>query len=106
MLSVEAIARGPRYEVNLLVLAPHASTSARGRADHAEHWLVVKGLARITRGPHVFELRENESVFIPRRVKRLLENAGAGPLEVIEVRIGSGVEQDDVKYAEYADRRA
>lgn len=89
MLLVEAVAQGPGYEVNFIKLASHATSSARMQSEHAEHWLIVKGVARVTRGAHVFELHANESVFIPSRMARLLENAGAEPLEVIQVRIGA-----------------
>jgi mannose-1-phosphate guanylyltransferase/mannose-6-phosphate isomerase len=98
MHPVETVARGPRYEVDFVRLAPHG-TSARSPAEYAEHWVIVKGVARVTRGAHVFELHENESVFIPRRMARLLENARAEPLEVIQVRIGAREAANDAATA-------
>jgi mannose-1-phosphate guanylyltransferase/mannose-6-phosphate isomerase len=62
----------------------------------AEHWIVVKGTARITRDDDVFLLTENESTFIPLGSRHRLENPGKIPLELIEVQSGSYLGEDDI----------
>ena len=62
----------------------------------AEHWVVVNGTARVTRGDEVFVLSENESTYIPPGTKHRLENPGKLPLEIIEVQSGAYLGEDDI----------
>ena len=62
----------------------------------AEHRVVVKGVARVTRGDEVFTLEENQSTFIPPGVKHRLVNPGSIPLEIIEIQSGSYLGEDDI----------
>jgi mannose-1-phosphate guanylyltransferase / mannose-6-phosphate isomerase len=62
----------------------------------AEHWIVVSGTARVTRGDDVFMLSENESTYIPLGTTHRLENPGNIPLEIIEVQSGSYLGEDDI----------
>jgi mannose-1-phosphate guanylyltransferase / mannose-6-phosphate isomerase len=62
----------------------------------AEHWIVVRGTARVTRGDDVFLLSENASTYIPLGVKHRLENPGKTALEIIEVQSGSYPGEDDI----------
>jgi len=62
----------------------------------AEHWVVVAGTAKVTRGDEVFIVTENESMFIPVGVVHTLENPGKVPLEVIEIQSGTYLGSDDI----------
>jgi len=62
----------------------------------AEHWVVVSGTARVTRGEEVKLLSENESTYIPIETKHRLENVGEVPLFLIEVQSGSYLGEDDI----------
>jgi mannose-6-phosphate isomerase-like protein (cupin superfamily) len=62
----------------------------------AEHWIVVNGTAKVTKGEDVFILSENESTYIPLGTKHRLENIGKIPLELIEVQTGSYLGEDDI----------
>jgi mannose-1-phosphate guanylyltransferase/mannose-6-phosphate isomerase len=62
----------------------------------AEHWIVVKGVAKVTNGEEVFLLEENQSTYIPVRVKHRLENPGKNDLEMIEVQSGYYLGEDDI----------
>jgi mannose-1-phosphate guanylyltransferase/mannose-6-phosphate isomerase len=66
----------------------------------AEHWVVVKGTARITTGEKVFLLSEDQSTYIPWGPEHRLENSGKMPLELIEVQTGSYLGEDDIKRLE------
>jgi len=62
----------------------------------AEHWIVVAGRARITRGEEVFELGENQSTYIPVGTKHRIENPSPDPLHIIEVQSGDYLGEDDI----------
>jgi mannose-1-phosphate guanylyltransferase/mannose-6-phosphate isomerase len=62
----------------------------------AEHWIVVKGTARVTKNKEVFLLTENQSTYIPLGVTHRLENPGVIPLKLIEVQSGSYLGEDDI----------
>jgi mannose-1-phosphate guanylyltransferase/mannose-6-phosphate isomerase len=62
----------------------------------AEHWIVVKGTAKITNGSHVFTLTENQSTYIPLGEVHRLANPGTQALEIIEVQSGSYLGEDDI----------
>ena len=62
----------------------------------SEHWVVVTGTAKVTKGEKTFTLQENESVYIPVKVVHALENPGNKPLELIEVQVGSYLGEDDI----------
>ncbi len=92
----ESIDTAERYQVKRITVKPGASLSLQLHHHRAEHWIVVKGTARVTRGEDVFLVTENESTFIPLGVKHRLENQGSIPLEMIEVQSGSYLGEDDI----------
>ena len=62
----------------------------------AEHWVVVRGTARVVRGEETFLLTDNESTYIPPGARHRLENPGKLPLEIIEVQSGAYLGEDDI----------
>lgn len=92
----ESIDTGPRYQVKRLCIKPGASLSLQMHHHRAEHWIVVKGTAKITKGDTTFVLTENESTYIPIGTQHRLENPGVIPLEIIEVQSGSYLGEDDI----------
>ena len=88
---------GPGFIVKSLVVNPGASLSLQLHRKRAEHWVVVRGTAKVTRGDEQFELQANQSTYIPLGVKHRLENAGAMPLEIVEVQSGSYIGEDDIE---------
>lgn len=93
----ECIDSSDRFQVKRITVNPGASLSLQKHMRRAEHWIVVKGGARVTRGRDVMTLRENESTYIPLGVKHRLENPGKIPLELIEVQSGSYLGEDDIE---------
>ena len=85
-----------RFKVKRIVVKPKAKLSLQMHHHRAEHWIVVKGTARVQKGDEVLLVTENESVYIPIGMKHSLENPGAIPLELIEVQSGSYLEEDDI----------
>ncbi len=94
--SYEGIDVGERFQVKRITVTPGERLSLQMHHHRAEHWIVVSGTARVTRGDDVFLLSENESTYIPLGVTHRLENPGSIPLELIEVQSGSYLGEDDI----------
>lgn len=92
----EGVDEGERFQVKRLVVKPGASLSLQMHHHRAEHWVVVKGTAKVTRDDEVILLSENQSTYIPIGTKHRLENPGTIPLEIIEVQSGSYLGEDDI----------
>ncbi len=92
----ETVNAGPRYQVKLLHVKPGAILSLQMHHHRAEHWVVVRGTARVTRGTEELLLTENQSTFIPLGVRHRLENPGKVALELIEVQSGAYLGEDDI----------
>jgi len=94
--SYDGVDRGERFQVKRIMVKPGGILSLQMHHHRAEHWIVVSGTARITRGEEVFLLSENQSTFIPLGTTHRLENPGRVPLEMIEVQSGSYLGEDDI----------
>ena len=94
--SYEGIDQGERYQVKRITVNPGASLSLQMHHHRAEHWVVVRGTARITRDDEVVLLGENQSTYIPLGTTHRLENPGNIPVEMIEVQSGSYLGEDDI----------
>ena len=79
-----------------LTVKPGEGISLQMHHHRAEHWIIVAGTAQVTINDQIRLLGENESVYIPVGAKHCLENPGKIPLELIEVRSGSYLEEDDI----------
>ena len=93
----ESIDSADRFQVKRITVNPGACLSLQKHHHRAEHWIVVKGTARITKGSEVITITENESTYIPLGTKHRLENPGKIPLELIEVQSGSYLGEDDIE---------
>ena len=87
---------GERFQVKRIVVNPGAALSLQMHHHRAEHWIVVRGTAQVTRGDTSYLVSENESTFIPLGTRHRLENPGCVPLEMIEVQSGSYLGEDDI----------
>lgn len=87
---------GERFQVKRIMVKPGAQLSLQMHFHRAEHWIVVRGTARITCGEETRLLRENESTYIPQGTTHRLENPGRLPLHLIEVQSGAYLGEDDI----------
>lgn len=87
---------GERFQVKRILVNSGGSLSLQKHHHRAEHWIVVSGTAEVTREDETFMLTENQSVYIPLGIKHRLANPGVIPLEMIEVRSGSYLGEDDI----------
>lgn len=92
----DGVDAGTRFQVKRIVVKPAGILSLQMHHHRAEHWIVVSGTARVTRGEETFLVSENQSTFIPLGTTHRLENPGRVPLEMIEVQSGSYLGEDDI----------
>ena len=85
-----------RFQVKRITVNPGSSLSLQLHYHRSEHWVIVRGTAKITKNDEVFVLTENQSTYIPIGTKHRLENQGRIPLEIIEVQSGSYLGEDDI----------
>jgi mannose-1-phosphate guanylyltransferase/mannose-1-phosphate guanylyltransferase/mannose-6-phosphate isomerase len=94
--SYESVDAGERFQVKRLIVKPGGRLSLQKHAKRAEHWVVVRGTATVTRGNEEFDLAENQSAYIPVGTVHRLENRTAEPVHLIEVQSGSYLGEDDI----------
>jgi mannose-1-phosphate guanylyltransferase/mannose-6-phosphate isomerase len=87
---------GKGYKIKRLMIEPGARLSLQLHHHRSEHWVVVSGVARVTRGDEVFKVQTNESAYIPKGVKHRIENPSDRRTQIIEVQNGSYLGEDDI----------
>ena len=92
----DTIDSGKNFQVKRLTIYPGKRLSLQLHHKRSEHWVVVKGVATVTKGEDKFVLNENESTYIPPETMHRLENASDNILEIIEVQSGSYLGEDDI----------
>ncbi|MGB9711166.1 MAG: mannose-1-phosphate guanylyltransferase/mannose-6-phosphate isomerase [Thermodesulfovibrio sp.] len=88
---------GHRYKIKRITVNPGQALSLQMHHHRSEHWIVVRGTAKVKIGEKEQFVHENESVYVPKSTLHRLENPGKIPLEIIEVQVGEYVEEDDIK---------
>jgi mannose-1-phosphate guanylyltransferase/mannose-6-phosphate isomerase len=94
--SYQSLDSGDRYQVKRIVVKRGGRLSLQYHNHRAEHWVVVRGTAKVTLGDNIRVLHENESIYIPMGTPHRLENPGKIDLELIEVQTGSYLGEDDI----------
>ena len=94
--SYDSIDQDEGFQVKRIKVKPGGRLSLQSHRHRAEHWIVVRGTARVTRDNDVFELHANQSTYIPLGAKHRLENPGTEVLELIEVQSGDYLGEDDI----------
>ncbi len=92
----DSVDSGSRFQVKRITVKPGEVLSLQKHFHRSEHWIVVSGIAEVTRDDEVFMVPENESAYIPRGAIHRLSNPGKIPLELIEVQSGSYLGEDDI----------
>ena len=94
--SYQSLDQGERFQVKRIVVKQGGRLSLQMHHHRAEHWVVVRGTARVTIDDTVKILHENESIYVPSGARHRLENPGKIDLELIEVQTGSYLGEDDI----------
>ena len=92
----DLIGSGARDQVKRITVLPHQKLSLQMHNKRAEHWIVVKGVATVTKEDETIILNENESIYISAGTKHSLENNSETDLEIIEVQTGDYLAEDDI----------
>jgi len=87
---------GPCFKIKRIEVKPGAALSLQLHHRRSEHWVVVSGTAKVTRGDDVYVIGANESTFIPVETRHRLENPGTDALVMIEVQCGDYLGEDDI----------
>jgi mannose-1-phosphate guanylyltransferase len=87
---------GPGFKIKRIEVRPGAALSLQLHHRRTEHWVVVRGVARVTNGEDEFDVHPNQSTYIPVATRHRLENRGAEPLVIIEVQCGDYLGEDDI----------
>jgi mannose-1-phosphate guanylyltransferase/mannose-6-phosphate isomerase len=95
--SYTVLEKGDRYKIKRVVLKPKAKLSLQLHRRRSEHWVVVSGVAKVTRDQETYLAYTNESTYIPVNAKHRLENPEEVPLQIIEVQNGEYLEEDDIE---------
>lgn len=94
--SYTVLEEGPRYKIKRIVVKPNQKLSHQLHYHRSEHWIIVKGTAKVTLNGKSSLVHENESTYVPKSTEHHLENPGKVPLEMIEVQNGEYVGEDDI----------
>jgi mannose-1-phosphate guanylyltransferase/mannose-6-phosphate isomerase len=94
--SYQTVDLGDRFRVKRLVVAPGKKLSLQKHHHRAEHWVVVRGTAEVSRDGEVLAVHENESVYLPSGCEHRLSNPGKIPVEIVEIQTGTYLEEDDI----------
>lgn len=88
---------GEGFKIKLIEIEPKKRLSLQAHRRRAEHWVVVSGCAKVSRGKDIIYVHINQSIYIPKGVKHRLENPSDTPLKIVEVQTGNYLEEDDIK---------
>jgi len=94
--SYTVLEEGPGFKIKRIEVKPGGSLSLQLHHRRSEHWVVLRGTARVTSGESVFDLPTGESTFIPLETMHRLENHSSDVLAIIEVACGDYIEEDDI----------
>ena len=92
----ETLILADRFQVKRIHVHPGAALSLQSHVHRSEHWIVVRGTARVTVDDTVQLLTENQSIYIPLGAIHRMENPGKVPMVLIEVQTGSYLGEDDI----------
>jgi len=95
--SYTVLEKGEGYKIKRVVINPKSKLSLQLHRRRSEHWVVVSGIAKVTKEGETYLVHTNESTYIPINTKHRLENPGEGLLQIIEVQNGDYVEEDDIE---------
>lgn len=90
------LCKGPGYKVKKIQVNPGCRLSLQKHHHRNEHWVVVSGTARVTRGRNVKILKTNQSLYVPQNTVHRIANFGSEPLLIVEVQTGAHLREDDI----------
>ena len=102
----ESLVLGNGYQVKRICVNPGGILSLQSHKHRSEHWVLVKGVAKVTIGDDVKFIKEGQSVYVPKNVIHRMENTETEIMSLIEVQIGSYLNEDDIiRYEDIYNRK-
>jgi len=87
---------GAGFKVKRIEVWPGKRLSYQKHAQRAEHWVVVKGKAKVTLDDQEVIIAPGQSIDIPIGSAHRVENPGPDELVFIEVQRGNYLGEDDI----------
>jgi mannose-6-phosphate isomerase len=84
------------FKVKRIEVLPGKRLSYQKHAQRAEHWVVVKGTAKVTLDDREITIEAGETIDIAIGSAHRVENPGREPLVFIEVQRGHYLGEDDI----------
>ena len=101
----KVLASGKNYKTKLLTVFPRAQLSLQSHLYRSEHWVVLKGQAKVIKNDKIIVLEENQSIYIEAGDKHQLINETSSEIEIIEIQTGSYFGEDDIiRYSDIYER--
>lgn len=88
--------KGENFKVKKVMVKPGEKLSLQFHNKRAEHWVVLKGIAKVELNGKIFNLKPHQSIDVPIKARHRLENPGEEPLEIVEIQSGDYLEEDDI----------
>ena len=95
--SFEIISEGRKYTLKKIIVNPGGQLSLQSHQYRSEHWLIAEGNAEVVINDEIFNLKENQHIFIPQGAKHMLANRAKQILIVIEMWFGDDLDENDIK---------
>ena len=95
--SFEIINEGKKHIVKKIIVKPEGQLSLQSHKHRSEHWVIVEGIAEIVVNDEIFNLHENQHIFIPKGTKHRIFNEEKETLEIIELQYGDLISEEDIK---------
>ena len=90
------IEENKNWKVKKIKINSGASISLQLHNHRSEHWVVVSGVANVEIDGIFSEIKENQSIYVPKKCKHRLSNLQKYPLIIIEIQSGSYLGEDDI----------
>ena len=103
--SFEILKSGKNYLVKKIFVNPGGVLSLQSHEHRSEHWIVTEGQAEVNINGKIYNLKENENIFIPKGSVHRVANKHDVDLVIIEIWYGNRLEESDIKrYEDIYDR--
>ena len=94
--SFEIINDGEKYTLKKIIVNPGGQLSLQSHKHRSEHWLIAEGIAEVIINDEIFNLKENQHIFVPQGAKHRLTNIGEKNLVVVEMWYGDNLDENDI----------
>ena len=92
----EVLDCGETFCVKKICVTPHNQLSLQLHHHRGEHWIIVKGEAKVTLGEDILVRKQDESIYIPVNTKHRIQNDTESDVEFIEVQTGDKLDENDI----------